>query len=326
MSNIKDQAKLSRKAPTKAIIAAAGFGTRFLPQTKAMPKEMLPLIDKPIIQYVVEELVGAGIRDIIIVGSQNKRAIEDHFDMPNQDLLANLRAGGESKVHFIDEMDELANMANFIYIRQKGPYGNASPILSAMNVLDENEPFIYTFADDFFREAPGEKSRFEQMIQLFRETGDSVLSCKTIVNDEEFSRYGIVAGQNFAKHSGVIDISKIVEKPGKANAPSNLASVSSYLLTPEFLQYLSRASEEFSRKSKKSAQEEPDGKTEEFTFQPIMQQMIDDGFHFLATEIEGAKYYDTGDKLEYLKTVIDFGLADDKFGPELKAFLREKLN
>src|ERR1700754_1663496 len=112
---------------TKAIIAAAGFGTRFLPQTKAMPKEMLPLIDKPIIQYIVEDLVAAGIQDIIIVGSSNKRAIEDHFDLPNEDLLNNLRAGGAKKQPYIHEIEAIANLANFIYVRQKGPYGTATP-------------------------------------------------------------------------------------------------------------------------------------------------------------------------------------------------------
>src|SRR6266568_3622662 len=125
------------KQPTKAIIAAAGFGTRFLPQTKAMPKEMLPLIDKPIIQYVVEELVQSGIRDIIIVGSSNKRAIEDHFDVPNEDLLANLRAAGPKKAPLIDMLDELSNMANFIYVRQKGPYGNATPLACAAHLINE---------------------------------------------------------------------------------------------------------------------------------------------------------------------------------------------
>ena len=120
------------KKPTKAIIAAAGFGTRFLPQTKAMPKEMLPLIDKPIIQYVVEELVEAGIKDIIIIGSANKRAIEDHFDTPNEELLANLRAGGAKKQPLIDIVQRLSEMANFVYIRQKGPYGNATPLACAL--------------------------------------------------------------------------------------------------------------------------------------------------------------------------------------------------
>ena len=131
------------RKPTKAVIAAAGFGTRFLPQTKAMPKEMMPLIDKPIIQYVVEELVAAGIRDIIIVGSANKRAIEDHFDVPNEDLLANLRAGGDKKRPLIDLVHSLSEMANFVYVRQKGPYGNATPLLSAAHLIGD-EPFIYT--------------------------------------------------------------------------------------------------------------------------------------------------------------------------------------
>ena len=116
---------------TKAVIAAAGFGTRFLPQTKAMPKEMLPVVDKPVIQYLVEDLVEAGIKDIIIVGSSSKRSIEDHFDVPNEDLLANLRAGGAKKQHYIDELYRLSNLANFIYIRQKGPYGNATPLANA---------------------------------------------------------------------------------------------------------------------------------------------------------------------------------------------------
>ncbi|MCA9339643.1 MAG: NTP transferase domain-containing protein, partial [Candidatus Saccharibacteria bacterium] len=131
------------KRPTKAIIAAAGFGTRFLPQTKAMPKEMMPLIDKPIIQYVVEELVAAGVKDIIIVGSSNKRAIEDHFDMPSEELLANLRAGGEKKQPFIDQIEAIGDLANFIYVRQKGPYGNATPLACAAHLVDPNESFYY---------------------------------------------------------------------------------------------------------------------------------------------------------------------------------------
>src|SRR3954465_11819303 len=108
----------------KAVIAAAGFGTRFLPQTKAMPKEMLPLVDKPIIQYVVEELVEAGIEDIIIVSGYSKRSIEDHFDLPSADLVKNLEAGGESKKPFLDQVMAIADLANFVYVRQKGPYGN----------------------------------------------------------------------------------------------------------------------------------------------------------------------------------------------------------
>ena len=149
---------IEKPGKDKAVIAVAGFGTRFLPQTKAMPKEMLPLIDKPIIQYVVEELVAAGIKDIIIVGSGNKRAIEDHFDLPGEELLANLKAGGDKKKRYIEQVEEIANLANFVYIRQKGPYGNATPLLSAAHLVGD-EPFIYTWADDFFTpEAKDRKS------------------------------------------------------------------------------------------------------------------------------------------------------------------------
>jgi UTP--glucose-1-phosphate uridylyltransferase len=297
-----------KKRPTKAIIAAAGFGTRFLPQTKAMPKEMLPIIDKPIIQIVVEELVEAGIRDIIIVGSSNKRAIEDHFDIANEDLLANLRAGGESKAPMIDMLGDVANLANFIYVRQKGPYGNATPILSAAHILDKDEPFIYSFADDFFVADP---SRTKQLIDTYQNHEGSVYACKTIVDDEEYKRYGIIAGESIA--DGVMTVNKIIEKPGKDNAPSNLASVSSYLLEPSILDYIDDAFVEF------------DGEGE-FTIQPIMQKMMDDGHSFYAKEITDGTYYDTGNKLEYLKTVIDFGLKHEDIGPELEAFIRTKLN
>jgi UTP--glucose-1-phosphate uridylyltransferase len=296
------------KKPTKAIIAAAGFGTRFLPQTKAMPKEMMPLIDKPIIQYVVEELVGAGIKDIIIVGSSNKRSIEDHFDTPNEDLLANLRAGGAKKQHLIDELDQLSNLANFVYVRQKGPYGNATPLMSAAHLINKDESFIYTWADDFIVASP---SRFQQMIDIQQQHEGAVLSCKKIGSDGEYDRYGVAAGETI--EDGLIKMSHIVEKPGKANAPSDLASVSSYLLTGSFFDYLEKAQQEF------------DG-VGEFTFQPIMQRMIDDVHSYLAYEIKDGTYYDTGDKLEYLKTVIDFGLAHEELGSDLLQHLKAKLN
>jgi len=295
------------KPVTKAVIAAAGFGTRFLPQTKAMPKEMMPIIDKPIIQYVVEELVAAGIKDIIIVGSSNKRAIEDHFDVPNEDLLANLRAGGEKKKHLIDELNELSNLANFIYIRQKGPYGNATPLTSAAHLIGKDEPFIYTWADDFIVASP---SRFQQMITVAQEHNGAVLSCKPVTDDSEYDRYGIAAGEVI--EDGLMKMSHIVEKPGKAAAPSNLASVSSYLLTGEFFSYLEKAQQTF------------DGNGE-FTFQPIMQAMIDDGHAYYAYEIQNSQYYDTGDKLEYLKTVIDFGLSHEELGPDLLDYLKNRL-
>lgn len=297
----------NKRRPTKAIIAAAGFGTRFLPQTKAMPKEMMPIIDKPIIQIVVEELVEAGIKDIVIVGSSNKRSIEDHFDLPNEDLLANLRAGGEKKAPLIEMLGDVANLANFIYVRQKGPYGNATPILCAAHIIDDDEPFIYTFADDFFVASP---SRTSQLIDTYLEREGSVYACKRVVRDEEYSQYGIINGENVAE--SVMQVNKIIEKPGPDNAPSDLASVSSYLLEPSILKYIEKAAETY------------DGQGE-FTIQPIMQQMIDEGHKFFAREITNGTYYDTGNKLEYLKTVIDFGLRHEELGPELEAYMRSKL-
>jgi UTP--glucose-1-phosphate uridylyltransferase len=291
---------------TKAVIAAAGFGTRFLPQTKALPKEMLPLIDKPIIQYVVEELVEAGIKDIIIVGSSNKRSIEDHFDLPNEDLLNNLRAGGAKKKHYIEEVEAIAELANFIYLRQKGPYGNATPVMNAAHLLG-NEPFIYTFADDFFVASPG---RTKQLIEVFNRYNAGVFACKTVTADAEYDRYGIVSGSPAGK--GCLKVERVVEKPGKAHAPSNLASVSGYLLTPEIFPYL-----------EKQAAKHTEG---ELMIQPVMQAMIDDGHAFYAREIQNGTYYDTGDKLEYLKTIVDFGLNHPELGPELQAYLRARLD
>lgn len=293
--------------PTKAIIAAAGFGTRFLPQTKAMPKEMLPLIDKPIIQYVVEELVEAGIKDIIIVGSSNKRAIEDHFDVPSEDLLANLRAGGPKKQPYIDLLSEISDLANFIYVRQKGPYGNATPLACAAHLISDDEPFIYTFADDFFVASP---SRFTQMVDLYSEHQKPILTCKPVANDDEYDRYGIVAGEKIDE--SLMKMSHIVEKPGKDNAPSNLASVSSYLLSGKIFSYIDEAKQAY------------DG-NDEFLIQPIMQKMIDDGYDHLAYAVQDGRYYDTGNKLEYLKTVIDFGLRHDEMGDDLRTYLSDKL-
>ena len=295
-----------RKMPTKAVIAAAGFGTRFLPQTKAMPKEMLPLIDKPIIQYVVEELVEAGIRDIIIIGNGSKRAIEDHFDNPSEELINNLIAGGEKKAGLIKEARDIAYLANFIYIRQKGPYGNAIPLINAMHLIND-EPFIYAFADDFFIAKPNST---KQMIDTYAQYGGSVLACKKIIKDDEFKRYGVVGGES--KEASVIKVSGIIEKPGKDKAPSRMASVSSYLFEPKILDYLKEAQASF------------DGKGE-LMIQPAIQKLVDNGYGVYAKEIQNGKYYDTGDKLEYIKTVIDFSLNHATLGPEIKQYMQEKL-
>lgn len=295
------------KPVTKAVIPAAGFGTRFLPQTKAMPKEMMPIIDKPIIQYVVEELVEAGIKDIIIIGSSNKRAIEDHFDIANEDLLNNLRAGGEKKRPLLEQMQEIANMANFIYLRQKGPYGNATPILNAAHLIGD-EPFIYKWADDFFM-TNGKPSSTRQLIETYQKHGGSVLACKRVAADDEYDKYGIVDGADV--EDGVLDIQRIIEKPGKTNAPSSLASVSNYLFTPRMIVEVEKLANEYNGRG-------------EFAMQPAIQAMLDDGDKVYAREIKDGKFCDTGDKLEYLKTVLDFGLAHDSLGSELLQYIRAK--
>jgi UTP--glucose-1-phosphate uridylyltransferase len=296
------------KPVRKAVIAAAGFGTRFLPQTKAMPKEMLPLVDKPIIQYVVEELVAAGIEDIFVQVRSNKRAIEDHFDLPCQELIENLRAGGESKLPLIKEMEAIAQLANFVFVRAKAPYGNAAPVLDAAHLLGD-EPFIYTFADDFIVAEPD--SRFKQMINLYAERGGSVISCIEATYDAQYDRYGFIGGQQI--EDDLYKATTIMEKPGRIAAPSDLASVSSYLLEPASLQYIERARHNL----------DP---SQEFYIQPAMQAMMDDGHDFWGLKIKNGNYYDTGDKLEYLKTVVDFALMHDDLKDDFKEFLKGKVN
>jgi UTP--glucose-1-phosphate uridylyltransferase len=292
--------------PTKAVIAAAGFGTRFLPQTKAMPKEMLPLIDKPIIQYVVEGLVKAGIRDIILVTGSNKRSIEDHFDEPASDLLGNLRAGGPKKQSFIDQIQEIAGLANFVYVRQKGGYGNAVPLLNVAHLIGD-EPFIYTYADDIIDATP---SHFEQMIDRYLEFDGAILPCVRATKDEDFERSGIVGGEPLRQ--GVVRATSILEKPGRAAAQSDLASIGGYLFTPEIFEYLERL-----RNSQDGAPE--------FQIQPIIKSMMDEGKPYFAYEIENAEYFDTGNKLEYLKTVVDFALRRDDLGPDFRVWLEGRI-
>lgn len=297
---------IKRPRPTKAVIAAAGFGTRFLPQTKAMPKEMLPLVDKPIIQYVVEGLVKAGIKDIILVTGSNKRSIEDHFDEPASDLLENLRAGGSKKEPFISEIQAISSLANFVYVRQKGGYGNAVPLMNVAHLIGD-EPFIYTYADDIIESTPG---HFEQMVARYEELGGAILPCIRATKDEDFERYGIVGGEPI--RDGLVKANTIHEKPGRAAALSDKASIGGYLLTPKVFDYIERL---------KGAQ---DGQPE-LQIQPIIKAMMDDGEPYYGYLIENAKYFDTGNKLEYLKTVIDFGLRRSDIGPELEKYLRERI-
>ncbi len=293
------------KPVRKAVIAAAGFGTRFLPQTKAMPKEMLPVVDKPIIQIIVEELVDAGIEDIVIVTGYHKRSIEDHFDRMSAGLRASLKRDG--KLELLEATKQISELANFAYIRQKGPYGNATPLLNAEHLLGD-EPFIYTWGDDFVQSQP---SRFKQIIAAREKMGGSVLTCIPAQSEIDYSRYAFVDGDKAGDN--LIEIKSIIEKPGSRQAsPSNIASVGGYLFDPAIFEYL-------------KADKDKLAEEEEFVFQPSIQRMIQDGHKVYGCEIKGGQFYDTGNKLEYLKTVVDFALMNDDIKDDFEKFLRDKI-
>lgn len=295
---------LRAKPVRKAVIAAAGFGTRFLPQTKAMPKEMLPIVDKPIIQYIVEELVDAGIEDIVIVTGYHKRSIEDHFDHMSADLRANLKKAG--KIELLEQTKRISDLANFAYVRQKGPYGNAMPLLNSEHLMG-GEPFIYTWGDDFVVSQP---NHFQQLVNAYEEAGGSILTTIKARQPEDYERYAFIDGK---KHSSdLVTVSKIIEKPGKQQAPSEMASVGGYLFDPVIFDYLKQLLAKL-------------GQNEEFIFQPAIQQMINDGHKVYAKIFENGQYYDTGNKLDYLKTVVDFALMHDDIKDDFSEFLRGRI-
>lgn len=283
----------------KVVIPAAGFGTRFLPQTKAMPKEMLPIVDKPVIQYVVEEAVASGIRDIIIVTGALKRAIEDHFDIPNADLIKNLQNAGKEK--FLEDINKISEMANFIYIRQKGIYGNGTPVLSAEPVI-ENETFAVMWGDEFIYSNP---PRLSQMIKVYEKYGGAVISAVRIKNKSDLSRYGIAKVKQI--EGNVFKIEEIVEKPDPDKAPSDLATHGAYILPPEIFGILGA---------------QKPSKDGEIYLPVAIDSLIKTGYPVYACEIENGKYYDTGNKLEYMKTVVELALQHPDINGEFRKFLK----
>lgn len=285
---------------TKCVIPAAGFGTRFLPQTKAMPKEMLPIVDKPVIQYVVEEAVASGIEDIIIVTGALKRAIEDHFDVMNADLLKNLERGG--KHDLIEQTQKISELANFIYIRQKGPYGNGTPVLSAEHVID-NETFAVMWGDEFIYSNP---PRLSQMMKVHERFGGAVISAVRIAKKEDLKRYGIADVEKV--EGNVYKIKKIIEKPKIEEAPSNLATHGAYILPSEIFDIL---------------RNQKPGTGGEIYLPEAIDSLIKTGYPVYACEIENGKYYDTGNKLEYMKTVIEMGLQHPDINGAFRTFLKE---
>lgn len=289
------------KQPTKAIICAAGLGTRFLPQTKAMPKEMLPIIDRPVIQLIVEEAVAAGVTEIIVVTGSTKRAIEDHFDRSDE-LEAELREKG--KHDKADQIKAIAEMANFIYVRQKGyPKGNARPVLNASHLIDDDEPFFVFFADDFFR---SQVPRAVQLKEAYEKTGKSVISLIE-VEKKDADKYGMAAISDQVGER-TFKLSQLVEKPGEENTPSNFASVGGYLLTPDVLPII--ANEKVDKNGEITLAESIN---ELAQIDAVYGQFIDGIWH------------DTGDQLKYLKAVVDVALESDKYGEAFASYLKNRL-
>jgi UTP--glucose-1-phosphate uridylyltransferase len=266
-----------------------------------MPKEMLPIIDKPVIQIVVEQLVASGVTDIIIVTGSTKRAIEDHFDRSDE-LENELIAKG--KPELADQIKAIAEMANFIYIRQKGnPKGNALPLLNATHLLN-NEPFYMFFADDFFRcEVPHAK----QLSEVYKQTGCSVVSLIE-VEPKDTRHYGIVSVSD-KLNERTFKVDELIEKPGPKKAPSNYASVSGSLLTPEIVPIVEQ------RKV---------GVGGEIVLADSINQLALQG-RVYGKFIEGV-YHDAGDKARYLHAVVDHALCDPKLGPGFRKYLKSRLS
>ena len=259
---------------------------------------MLPIVDKPVIQYVVEELVASGITDIVIVTGWHKRAIEDHFDYPNE-LIQTLKEQGKHQL--VDEVKKTAELANFIYIRQKGPYGNGTPVLTAEPAI-EDEPFAVLWGDEFIYSKP---PRLAQMIKVYEKFGGIVISGVKIENKADLKRYGIADLTHV--ENNVYKINKIVEKPEIDQAPSNIATHGGYILPPEIFGALKKINP---------------GRSGEIWLVDAINLLKKEGIPVYTVVIENGKYYDTGDKFEYLKTVIEFALEHEEINGEFKNFIK----
>ena len=277
----------------KAVVAVAGSGTRFLPITKAMPKEMLPIVDKPIIQLVVEELVDAGIEDIILVTKWDKKPLEDHFDY-NWALENELEKSGKEKR--LAEIRRVSEMANFIYVRQKGPYGNGTPVLCAANLV-QNEPFVFVWGDDLVK---SKVSFTKQMVDDFEKNNLPMIGVQEVAK-EEVVRYGIVK-----LREGTMEIEDIIEKPSMEEAPSCLADFGRMILNREFIEIL-----------KKTAL----GKGNELWITDAIKAYVKQGGKFLAKKVEDGEWLTTGDPLNYMKALLKYAMDRDDLKNELKDFI-----
>lgn len=279
----------------KALFPAAGLGTRFLPATKASPKEMLALVDKPLIQYVVEEAIASGIEEIIIITGRGKRAIEDHFDI-SYELENLLKEKGKKKL--LAEVRKISNMLDVCYVRQKEALGLGHAILCAKNLV-KDEPFAVLLGDDII---DADVPALKQMLDVYNTYGASVIAVQE-VDRSQVSNYGIINAVSVA--DGVYKINDMVEKPGKEDAPSNLAIIGRYILTPEIIELLERT--------------EP-GKGKEIQLTDALRELAKTrpvyGYKFQG------KRYDAGDKLGFLKATVEIGLKNDEFGEDFRDYLK----
>jgi len=280
----------------KAIIPVAGAGTRFLPATKAQPKEMLPIIDKPVVQYIVEEAVASGIEDIILVTGPSKVSIENHFDY-NYELQNFLKRQGKEKER--QEVKDIADMANFIYVRQKGPYGNGTPVLNCRHIIGD-EPFAVIWGDDLF--VGTGKPRLKQLIEAYEKYTDPILSCVE-VDDEGTTKYGIIDGTKVEED--IIQVKNIIEKPGPKKAPSRWGSIGAYILTPDIFPLLAKTKL---------------GKDGEFWLVDAI-FALSKKRPIYAKKIKGV-FYDTGSKLGWLKANINFALQRKDLKDDLRKYLK----
>jgi UTP--glucose-1-phosphate uridylyltransferase len=282
----------------KAVFPAAGWGTRFLPATKAQPKEMLPLVDRPVIQYAVEEAVAAGIEQVIIVTSSQKRAIEDHFDL-NYELEHLLEERGE--IELLRQIRHISDLAQIAYVRQKEQLGLGHAVLMAKELVG-HEPFAVILSDDV---VVGERPCIGQLIHAYHQTHGSVVAV-TEVPPEETGRYGVIGGTQEEGHGGRLwKVDKVVEKPAPGEAPSNLAIIGRYVLTPKIFDKL----EQTHRGAGGEIQLTD-------AIEALMQEQPVHGYAF-----EGTRY-DAGTPMGWLKASVELALARPDMGPEFAEYLR----
>lgn len=279
----------------KAIIPAAGLGTRFLPATKAQPKEMLPIVDKPTIQYIIEEAVASGIEDIMIVSGRGKRAIEDHFDK-SYELEETLIK--KEKWDLLEEVQGISELANIHYIRQKEPKGLGHAIYCARRFIG-NEPFAVMLGDDI---VTSETPCLKQLINKYNEYHASIIGVQEVL-DQDVSKYGIIDPKESFR-DGLIDVRSLVEKPKLGENPSNFAVMGRYILTPEIFHILETL---------------PPGAGGEIQLTDAL-VLLNEIQSVYAYQFEGTRY-DVGDKLGFIKATIDFALTRDDLKDQVKDYL-----